>query len=316
MVGAILFSDLEDFSKLSTALFTLFRATILDYDIDVMKGDHYTWGKGEGCELFYNTCNQKSVEETCDDNNNFGCDKTFHYKMSCRQTTFTNGCNIKTKGFSCLKHHDNMYFFETANANSRCQTFTYKGTKLASCVEIECSSDRTSYQVTLAGDDPVRFTCQKENQVFNWGSNFVFSCENPLLICNSLCPKNCYNRGKCLENGKCACDAFFGGEICGTFAGCGSLSQGLCDKIIRANNLDTKDYGNRYTSQDYDPNYLSYTSWTDEDGTSISSNTSADNGSFSSNTSTSSGMSSGTRGWGSVSVVNVFIVALFGLLFK
>lgn len=36
-MGAILFKDLPDFSALSTALFTLFRATILDYDIDNMK---------------------------------------------------------------------------------------------------------------------------------------------------------------------------------------------------------------------------------------------------------------------------------------
>jgi hypothetical protein len=273
------------------------------YDIDVMKGDAYTWGKGEGCELFYKTCTQSSVDETCDQNNNFGCDKTFHYKMSCRKTTFTGGCNIKTKGFSCLKHHSNMYFFENAGEDSRCQTFEYKGNKYAGCVNITCSSSRDSYQVTLGGDDPVRFTCQKENQVFKWGSNFVFNCENPNLICNNLCPKNCYNRGKCLENGKCACDAFYSGEICGTFAGCGNLSSDLCNKVIKSNGYDTQNYSNSYSSADFDSNYLSYSSWTDEGSSSTSTDTGY-NSNTGYNTNTSSNTSYNNTGGSGSSVVD------------
>lgn len=36
IVGIVLFSDLEPFSHLSSALFVLFKATIQDYDIDMM----------------------------------------------------------------------------------------------------------------------------------------------------------------------------------------------------------------------------------------------------------------------------------------
>jgi hypothetical protein len=36
IVGFVLFSDLAPFAHINTALFTLFRATIRDYDIDIM----------------------------------------------------------------------------------------------------------------------------------------------------------------------------------------------------------------------------------------------------------------------------------------
>jgi hypothetical protein len=36
IVGIVLFNDLESFSSLRTALFVLFKATIQDYDVDMM----------------------------------------------------------------------------------------------------------------------------------------------------------------------------------------------------------------------------------------------------------------------------------------
>lgn len=233
------------------------------YEIDLALGDHFTWGKGEGCDLFRKTCSMSNVEETCDHNNNFGCDKTFKYKMYCRKTSFTGQCNIKMKGETCLKAHKDMYFFETADHESRCQEFYYKGKKYAGCLSIKCAADRKSYQVTLKGNDNTRYTCQKENQVFVLGSNFKFLCENPKLICSDLCPKSCHHRGKCLEGGLCSCDPLFSGDICGTFDGCGKLSDALCKKVLESNNLDTKDYSNSYSEKDYDKDYLSYSSWTD-----------------------------------------------------
>ena len=288
------------------------------YDIDVNAGDHYTWGKGEGCEMFKRTCSAANVDETCDSNNNFGCDKTFKYKMYCRKTTFTSSCNIKTKGETCLKSHKDMYFFETADHESRCQEFYYKGKKYAGCLSIKCASDRKSYQVTLKGNDSTRYTCHKENQVFLLGNNFKFLCENPKLICSDLCPKSCNHRGKCLENGLCACDAFFSGDVCGTYDGCGDLSASLCKKVVDSNKLDTSDYGNSYSQDDYDPDYLNYSSWTDanfsggtvstDTGTSSSGSGSSEYGSG------SSGSSSTNRASEAVATVRVMLLSLLTYL--
>ena len=251
--------EIAKFSKMTLAL-------LKDsgwYDIDLGKGDHYTWGKGEGCDLFYKRCGTASVEETCSQNNNFGCDKTFKYKMSCKRTVFTGDCNIKTKGKSCAKGQDDLYFFESTGTSSRCQEFFYKGTKMAGCVEIRCNSAKTMYQVSLKGQSPKKFVCKRENEIKKTWTGFEFVCENPKIICRDLCPKSCYNRGKCLENGECSCDPFFGGEICGTFKGCMGLSRALCYKVVKSNKLNYKSYSNDFTSNDFDPNYLQHTSWTD-----------------------------------------------------
>lgn len=234
------------------------------YNIDLSKGDFYTWGKGEGCELFYKTCNQSNVSETCDSNNNFGCDKSFKYKMYCKKSAFTNKCQIKTKGSNCLKKHKDMYFFESTSLTSRCQNLIYKGKKLSGCLDINCAADKKSYVVQLKSNNSDKYTCNRENQMFKWGDDFEFECENPQIICNDLCPKSCLHRGKCLENGKCSCDPFYTGEICGTFAGCYNLPQNLCNQIISKNLLDTTNYSNSFTSDDYDSNYLNYSSWTDK----------------------------------------------------
>ena len=233
------------------------------YDIDLEKGDHYTWGKGEGCDLLKKTCGSASVEETCSKNNNFGCDKTYKYKMSCTRTAFTNGCSIKTKGKSCMSGNQDMYFFESQGVSSRCQEFWYGRDKMAGCVEIRCNSSKTMYQVSLKGKYPKKFVCRQENQIEKPWQGYQFVCENPKLICRDLCPKSCYNRGKCLENGECACEPFFTGDICGTFKGCMGLSRDLCIKVVKSNKLNYKNYTNQYSQNDFDPNYLSLTSWTD-----------------------------------------------------
>ena len=232
------------------------------YDIDLSKGDLWTWGKGEGCELFSKTCSNSSIEETCDRNNNFGCDKTFHFKMSCQSTGFTNGCKIKALGERCT-HLQKPYFFESTNINSRCQELTYNGAKFAGCVDVACSRSKTRYQVSLGGKYPTKFICDHEGQSHKPWKGYEFFCENPKLICRDLCPKGCYERGKCLENGQCMCDPLFEGEICGTFNRCPGLSRNVCYAVINSNNLDTKSYSNSYGQADFDPDYLRFSSWTD-----------------------------------------------------
>ena len=239
------------------------------YDIDLSKGDYYTWGKGEGCQLFNKTCNQGQIEEICDQNNNFGCDKTYRYKMNCSKTSFTNGCNIKMKDQNCNRPSSNGYFFEKFGISSRCQEFFYHGKKYAGCVEIRCNRSKTAYQVTLQGNEPKQFVCYKENEIKtpyeSSGQNptYQYVCENPKLICRNMCPKDCYLRGKCLEDQTCDCDFFYSGNLCGTFKGCQGLSRSLCSKLYYSNKFNNKNYSNQFDNSDYDRNYTSYTSWTD-----------------------------------------------------
>ena len=240
------------------------------YQIDLSRGDHYTWGKGEGCDIFKKTCGSTSVEETCSHNNNFGCDKTYSFKMSCQRTAFTGRCNIKTKGTSCASGKERLQYFETQGISSKCQEYFYNGQKKAACVKIRCNRSGTAYQAILKpkyeSQAPITFICTGENQTRQpqqLGNSHTFICENPKLICKNLCPKGCYNRGKCLDNGTCSCDFMFTGAICGKFKGCGNLDYELCKKIVYSNKMNYKSYSNNFTSFDYDPDYNTYTSWSD-----------------------------------------------------
>jgi hypothetical protein len=252
----------------TTAKFSKMTLAVLKdsgwYEIDLTKGDLWTWGKGEGCALLYKTCTNSSVDETCGTNNNFGCDKTFNSKMSCTSSPFTNQCNIKTTGKSCSKMTDDKYSFETYGMNSKCQEYKHKGEKKASCVDIKCNRNKTSYRVKLLGDHPAEFICKSEGQVETPWEGYQFFCENPELICRNLCPRSCYHRGKCLENGQCSCDPFYSGEICGTFNECDGVSSDLCDKILDSNQLNTSGFINTYGAKDFDVDYLSYSSWNDQ----------------------------------------------------
>ena len=252
------------FSKMTLALL----ADSQWYEIDMNKGDYYTWGKGEGCDIFMKSSSKlASVEEVCIGNNNFGCDKTFKYKMTCKGSTFTGKQEIKTKGSNCLKPNSKIYFFEHSSINSKCQEFSYQGTNYSACVHIKCATDDNSYTVTLGNtntpnnSENVRYICKNENQVFRWGNSFKFKCENPKVICSSLCPKDCNHRGKCMDNGQCDCDPFYSGAICGTFNGCEGLSTATCARVKAANNISEKKLSNSFDRTDYNPNYASLSSW-------------------------------------------------------
>lgn len=236
------------------------------YVIDLSDGDYYTWGKGEGCDLFYRKCSNSSADEVCTYNNNFGCDKTFRNKMICHSTDFSDGCKIKTKGQDCLVPHYGKWDFEIDGPESRCQEFRWKGQKYAGCLKVKCAEDKKSYDVFLKdGKYELYYTCYGENDSAKLNSTTSFYCENPKVICGSLCPKNCNNRGKCLENGYCSCNPFYSGEICGNYHGCKpyGLKDSTCKMVLQSNKIQTYDLSDDYSPTDYDVNYLLHSSWKD-----------------------------------------------------
>ena len=235
------------------------------YDIDLDYGDYYFWGRQSGCSIFNRTCPANSqVEEICTPSNEFGCSKDFKYRMGCRRSGFSNGCKIKQKkvGRNCQKDFGGKFFFETAGPHSRCQELRFKNRKFAGCVKIICNRRKDAYQVSLRFKGKLtKYACRKQNQVFQWGPNFRFFCENPRLICANLCPKNCNFRGRCLDDGRCQCDPFYSGPVCGTFSGCGGLSRSLCQRILKSNKLSTRNLSNKMTANDITPNFFSFISF-------------------------------------------------------
>ena len=42
------------------------------YEVDLGKGEHYTWAKGEGCSVFENSCDHVNVSEFCSTSGHYG----------------------------------------------------------------------------------------------------------------------------------------------------------------------------------------------------------------------------------------------------
>ena len=52
IIGNVLFSDIQQFRRLGSAMFTLFKATLQNYDIEMMKDTKYSENLGY---IYFNT---------------------------------------------------------------------------------------------------------------------------------------------------------------------------------------------------------------------------------------------------------------------
>ena len=84
------------------------------YEVDMGMGEHYFWGKNEGCSIFENTCSTANVTEFCSEQYASECSDNHIYRTSCSNSQFTGSCNINLNIKSCKKHHtpsQNLYHF-------------------------------------------------------------------------------------------------------------------------------------------------------------------------------------------------------------
>lgn len=51
-----------------------------------------------------------------------------------------------------------------------------------------------------------------------------------------------------MDNGKCLCDMFYEGDLCGRFVGCKENGNSICTQILSAANLDESLLSNDYSS--------------------------------------------------------------------
>ena len=82
------------------------------YEIDLEKGEHFFWGKGEGCDILGTTCPHTTVDEFCDDNAGNSCSDNHLYKSACQKYEFTGNCSINLHQDFCktVKTSGNNYF--------------------------------------------------------------------------------------------------------------------------------------------------------------------------------------------------------------
>lgn len=71
------------------------------YEIDLGKGDHYEWGKGEGCGILDGTCSHATKDEFCSSSGGSMCTKSMLHKSSCHSSQFTGQCKINLQHSWC-----------------------------------------------------------------------------------------------------------------------------------------------------------------------------------------------------------------------
>lgn len=75
------------------------------YEVDMTMGEHYFWGKDEGCKIFETTCSTADVTEFCTTEGHGGCSDNHMYNTSCSSSGFTGNCNINLNTKSCKVTH-------------------------------------------------------------------------------------------------------------------------------------------------------------------------------------------------------------------
>ena len=82
------------------------------YEIDLEKGDNYTWGKGKGCGMTSLTCDSALNSHFCTSSATV-CTDDLLYRGSCHSSTFTGSCSISLQAWWCKEERgkDNSFYY-------------------------------------------------------------------------------------------------------------------------------------------------------------------------------------------------------------
>jgi len=202
------------------------------YAPDYNYAEPYFFGQGEGCNFINTKCS--STKATFSDyctGSNRGCAPQGRSGGKCSSDSIANGCRYydpdtdydcenadavdnarlpslesygRSNGAKCFSGSLNTRKSSTTSATSFC--FKYN------CVG---SGSDTQLQVKL-GSNTV--TCSKKGSMSVNGYYGTIDCPDPIAFCSTIgkkyCPRNCMNRGTCVDN-QCVCKSGFTGIDCG-----------------------------------------------------------------------------------------------------
>jgi hypothetical protein len=90
------------------------------YEINLRKGDYYTWGKSSGCSLLNRKCNEFLSSDICSKENQISCSPDHRLRRKCKFINFSDGCGVNQNLVNCrtYKKSDSKVF--TYGPNSVC----------------------------------------------------------------------------------------------------------------------------------------------------------------------------------------------------
>lgn len=90
------------------------------YEVDLSRGEHYFWGKNEGCSILANTCDHTTVSEFCSSAAHYGCSDDHMYSTNCTTSLFTGNCPINLQSNNCLIPRSWINPIHTSGKDSLC----------------------------------------------------------------------------------------------------------------------------------------------------------------------------------------------------
>jgi len=202
------------------------------YSVDFNYAEPFFYGQGQGCGFITDSkSNSNKYEEYCQGSGR-GCYNTGIAGGFCDDDS-------KTSGFKYIKpemeyHCENPDAADDARlpslevygrgTGSKCFTGTLS-TKSTNSVTSYCfkqtcfgSGEYAQVEIQVGSTSVV---CTREGKKTVDGYSGFINCPDPLTFCNTVgkpyCPRNCMNRGSCVDN-KCVCNPGFTGVDCGLSA--------------------------------------------------------------------------------------------------
>lgn len=189
----------------------------------------FHWGQGQGCGFFNTKCSSTGAkfDEFCTGSTK-GCSNVGRSGGSCTSDDLSDGCkyfrpnldmdcsNPDADGSARLP---SLQAFGP-DSGSKCFSGTLNtrsgSSKTTFCFRYTCtgSGSSTKLQVQVGKNT---LTCEREGTMTVNGYYGVVDCPDPLTFCNTIgkkyCPRNCMNRGTCVNN-KCVCNSGYSGYDC------------------------------------------------------------------------------------------------------
>jgi len=218
--------------RVSELTLTLLEASgwyIPDYSF----AEPFFFGQGQGCNFFNQKCSSSKAffDEYCTGSAR-GCAPQGRSGGQCQGDGKANGCRWVQPNidYDC-ENEDAEDFARLPNlevygrgAGSKCFEGTLSNrqagtSKTSFCFKYTCSGSGSGTRLQVQVGSKT-LTCNKKGTMSVDGYSGVINCPDPVEFCTTVgkkyCPRNCMNRGSCVNN-KCVCNKGFKGVDCGLY---------------------------------------------------------------------------------------------------
>jgi len=186
----------------------------------------FYWGQGQGCGFINGKCTSSQFSEFCSASR--GCSQVGRSGGTCHSDNLDDGCKyiLPSENLDCENSNADNYArlpdlqVFGRGAGSKCFEGTLNnrnsGSLTTFCFRYTCSGSGSGTKLQVqVGKNTIE--CAREGSVSVKGYSGTVKCPDPMTFCNTVgkpyCPRNCLNRGSCVNN-KCHCNSGYSGVDC------------------------------------------------------------------------------------------------------